>query len=321
MKRKLYILIIIALLLLLSGCHFETKTNTDDETAKEDTDDTPSSPQFTILDETDASLYIKDIDLSTNNTHWIERSIQYPKSVSTVNKEILCATRWKFNPLLSDVIELIFYVDDEFLIGTYIDGPSIRGKYEIINDHEVRLYEIDYNGLDNYFNPEQKEIMISFQPESDNLFYSDQLIIDETTNVYFGATGGESINDRIYALDELKVIKNVSKRITTERLMFRTGPDTSYTSIRISYGDTLETSDGTLSNFLKATELDIWARTVNKQIIGEHEDYWYYVSYKPFNQSVFGWVYGAFTETYQDTNIEQYATIFNKELETINGPQ
>lgn len=315
MKKSILFLIVISLL-IVSGCTDNSKgPEANNDINNSNKIDNNNQTTNVNLDYNDPSLYVSAINEIEDGMLWRSRDINYPQEeVSTINKEILCSTIWDFNPLENTLL-LVFYLDDEFRMGSYQAGIETGGKYEILSDNTIRLYDFKYSidRVDEMINLENGEVNLTFKNNFDNIFYSNALVGSDPT-IFFGAFGEIEKEGNIYLVDGYKTVKESWQGITIDRVKFRTEPSVNSDTKEVYYEDYRIDE---LDYFLKGTDIYVIGRTNEKYKVGDIENYWYYIGYNPFEGLIYGWVFGEYIEKYDESKDEEYSEMYNKDLEAF----
>lgn len=131
---------------------------------------------------------------------WRDRTITFLGNEKTINKDILCSTIWQYDVTKNKNMILLFYLDNEFKIGFYQSGPDLSGKYEIISDNSVKLYDFsESHYVSNFIDIPEQEIILHFDNNYNNIFFN-KVLKSNATDLYFGALGGQSVEDQLYVV-------------------------------------------------------------------------------------------------------------------------
>lgn len=136
------------------------------------------------MDFNDTTLYAKNIQNNENYYLWRSRKAEYYKSVESINKEYLCSTIWNFHDDEDDnksSIMLLFYLDDEFRVGTVQGGIELKGKYKLAENNTIKLYDYSYDTEDSLISKIMSsffagsEWTMKFERIGNHFWYSDHL--------------------------------------------------------------------------------------------------------------------------------------------------
>ncbi len=270
---------------------------------------------------------------------WDYRIDQYPKSVESIDKAYLCSTSWYTcdgSPV--PYATLVFYLDNCFAIGTNLRVESF-GKYELVNDHQVKLYSIEkgeeFEGsYINYSLPKTfkgDEVLLDFRVVSDSPMYSEQLY-GEDENVFFGANDsqpqvGEVCNFAGYQM----VVEKEWQAVAASQTKFRKEPNEKSETITVNLaydanyqlgihtqGDIENVYDEkySLDYLLQSAPYTVIGRTKEKDQVDGKEGYWYYIRYYDFEYPTYGWIFEN-ALPYQVEKINEYVDTYIQQIKEI----
>lgn len=321
MKRKNYLLLYFALLLLFSCAKKDTSSEIVDV--------------FSVIYNDD--FYIPEVNntTSTNNLYqsennmlstyrenksdgytWRYREMLYDINDETVSKEKLLSTIWKMNPSINQYALLVFYSDDVFKIGTYQGGVSIQGNYKIENS---KVYLSNYN-TEKFINQflvmgeSETECVLNFS--STNVQYNNELIISE---VQFFPLGSEKTNGDKGIIQDINVIVDKNTFVFNDTVRFRAGPSLNSELLVVKFYDAYFYEMGKKSiitnSFKKGTKVYTLARTDYTEEIENKTAPWYYIVVSDgFEGNQYGWVFGAYFDPFIKENESTYWEILHAEL-------
>ncbi|SCY10523.1 SH3 domain-containing protein [Alkaliphilus peptidifermentans] len=313
MKKLLIILSV--LIIVTSGCS-SLKLNANENNS-------------TFLDLSDPLLYAKNIEQNNDLSSWRRRKVQYPGSVEAISKDYLASTIWnagKVDYLDNLGLVLVFYLDDEFRIGSLQGGIELGGKYELLDNNKVKLFDLQYS--EGYEDSLTENIMqtvftgdewiLSFEVNKENLWYSDHLYGENRLH-FWGAQGSEPPFGEVYKINGHSIVKEEWEAVTNARLKFRTQPDKTSQTNRIGFVYQYDIEKNLILDYLLiGAKFTVLGRTEEKLNVDNIENYWYFIRYNDSEFPTYGWVFGEYIETFDEERATQYYEIYMQEVASFN---
>ena len=172
-------------------------------------------------DNPEAVFYRKNVN---DGTSWRKRNLNYDKNDRQLSKEKLMSTIWLVDPKKDLSGQLLFYSDDYFAIGSCHADIYAFGKYSVENG-KIVLSEYDFNKNHEYclalFNGDSVSGTLNY--ETDSVPYANELVFN---GISFYPADCIKENGTEAKIDNIPVIVDISKKVMTDNVKFRTAPST-----------------------------------------------------------------------------------------------
>ncbi len=255
----------------------------------------------------DAIFYRKN---SNDGMSWKKRKLNYDKMDKKLSKEKLMSTIWKVDSEKNPSGILLFYSDDYFAIGSVYADIYAFGKYSVEND-KVILSDYDFNKNHKYCLSlfDGKTISGILNYETDSFLYDNEIVFN---GVSFYPADCKKENGAKAKINNIPVIVDVSKKVLTDNVKFRTAPSTSAKTQLVWLYD--EMYNVSVESVKKGTVINTRARTTKLEEYDGVKGYWYYIYFSVVDAEQYGWIFGGYLEEYDENKKDEYSKALSAEL-------
>lgn len=258
-------------------------------------------------DNPDAIFYRKNVN---DGTSWRKRNLNYDKNDKQLSKEKLMSTIWQVDSNKDSTGLLLFYSDDYFAIGSRYADIYAFGKYTV-EKGKIILSEYDFNKNHLYclslFNGDTVAGVLNF--ETDSLLYANEMVLN---GVSFYPADCMKENGAKAKINDVPVIVDISKKVMTDNVKFRTAPSTKAKTQKVwLYDEVFNTS---VESVKKGTVIDTRARTTELEEYDGVKGYWYYIYFSVVDTEQYGWIFGGYLSDYDENKADEYSKILSAEF-------
>lgn len=255
----------------------------------------------------DAIFYRKN---TNDGMSWRKRKLNYDKTDKKLSKEKLMSTIWKVDAEKTSSGILLFYSDDYFAIGSVYADIYAFGKYSL-EDDKVILSDYDFNKNITYCLSlfDGKSVTGSLNYETDSFLYANEIVFN---GISFYPADCKKENGAKAKINNIPVIVDVSKKVLTDNVKFRTAPSTSAKTQKVWLYD--EMYNVSVESVKKGTVIDTRARTTKLEEYDGVKGYWYYIYFSVVDAEQYGWIFGGYLEGYDENKKDEYSKALSVEL-------
>lgn len=245
-----------------------------------------------------------------DGSSWRKRNLTYNKNDMKLSKEKLMSTVWLVDSKKDPSGRLLFYSDDYFAIGSCYADIYAFGKYSIENG-KIILSEYDFNKNVTYclslFNGSSVSGVLNY--ETDSPLYANEIVFNEVT---FYPADCVKENGAKAKINNVPVIVDISKKVMTDNVKFRTEPSTKAKTQKVwLYGEMFNAS---VESVKKGTVIDTRARTTELEEYDGVKGYWYYIYFSVVDTEQYGWIFGGYLNDYDENKKDEYSKTLSAEF-------
>lgn len=255
----------------------------------------------------DAIFYRKNVN---DGTSWRKRNLNYDKNDTQLSKEKLMSTIWLVDSKKDPSGLLLFYADDYFAIGSRFADIYAFGKYSVENG-KIILSQYDFNKNHEYcltlFNGDSVSGTLNY--ETDSILYANEMVLN---GISFYPSDCIKENGDKAKINNVPVIVDISKKIMTDNVKFRTSPSTKAKTQKVWLYD--EMFNASVESVKKGTVIDTRARTTELEEYNGVKGYWYYIYFSVVDAEQYGWIFGGYLDDYDENKKDEYSKILSAEF-------